>query len=239
MANNGKNAGAAGASDSESVLKNLYTSQMPRLIQVGVKWGLSLVPPGSNLDKILEAVEKNWDLFSSIALLIIMQFTKNKKEVDDALSELRAEITRSLEERYKNGKKTGEDKITKTTENETVLIIASTLTEAEFNKFLELVAGLSNEDQKTNFLNYLISLKTGKSVVSNWLKLGAPQFQLIVNALVPVPKPKAPRESSKFEREVKKGIDEFQEDAGLFLKKKGFLQRMSEEVDAKRINNRP
>lgn len=218
----------------ESLWRNGLKVAMPLFVPWILKNVSALVPEGSRVDKYLEVFHEWWEKNLPWISTSILQITKMPEWLDDIVAELQAEIIRTLKERYgKDGKDVATKSAAKSPENETVLIIASTLAADKFNKFWELVASLDNEDQKADFLNYSISLKTGKSVVSNWLKLGAPQFQMIVNTLVPVPKPKTPREPSKLEKEAKKGLDEFKEDSIKFFKKKSWLVRLAEEAKAK------
>lgn len=220
---------------SESVWRNGLKIAMPMVVPWILKIVSSLVPEGSRIDKYLEVFHETWIKFLPFISALVLQITKMPEWVDDIVAELQAEVIRTLKERYgKDGKDVATKSAAKTAENETVLIIASTLEEGEFKKFWKLVASLDNEDQRINFLNYLISVKTGNTVLANWAKMGNTQFQILVNSLVPIPKQKVPREPSKLEKEVKKSFNEFKEDGEAFLKKKSWLQKWSEEVDRRR-----
>lgn len=214
----------------ESVVRNALKVAMPLVVPWIVKEVISLIPENSKWDDILKVVHEKWEKFLPAISGIVLQITKNPEWVDDVISELNAEVIRALKERYTGEKKPSAKSATKTADNESVLMIASTLAEAEMKKFFELAFGLSDEKQKVDFLNLLIPVKTGKAVVSSWAKMESAQFQIIVSTLVPISEPPKPKEPSKIEKQIKQGLTEFQEDADTFLGKKTWLEQLAEQV---------
>ncbi|MCX6797991.1 MAG: hypothetical protein NTX66_02115 [Candidatus Falkowbacteria bacterium] len=223
---------------SPSIISDITKVAFPILVPMGVKFIMGLVPKGSTIDQIMEKYHEYWEKISPALTFMVLRFTDNKDIVDDILSELSAEVSKALKERFgKDGLSTGQDGTSSAgIPMEKVIVIASMLDDNDRKNFFKLLAEISDEDQRRRFSNLLLPLKEGKEILTGWSKLTKEEFLMMVESLVPLKKPRVPTE---FEKNLKKFAEDTLKTAGGNLKdfKSDMENVMAKETPINRLAN--
>ncbi|MFA5024517.1 MAG: hypothetical protein WC523_06215 [Patescibacteria group bacterium] len=191
--------------------------------------------PDLTYEKFVSNYQKIWDVALPAFSFSVLRAFNAPDIVDEITTEILASAKIALGERTKdmkegrNSKPAGTENISRGPSSPLIRDLIGLIGDPDLPKFLNLINVLE-EDQKNVLLNTSLRLPQADaiSILRNVAKLEVEPFKLWVDAVAPKPKPKPPREDTKFEKKMKEELGSFTNDLKSFLEKPTWLEKLAD-----------
>jgi len=204
-----------------SITSDAIKAALPEAVKFGVETFLKLIPANSKLEDVLKKYKNYWPALAPLISLTIERITNLSDIGDDILSGVNSEIARQLKEKYSDD----EDINPVKTGKEFPLSSAMTsLTKDELVMFTGLLQALPEKQRKKLLAMEFGGKESAKEFIKILAALDEEQFKAWAEVMSPVDKP---RVDSKFETDVKEGLNQFKDDAKDFFKKDSWVTSLA------------